>query len=218
VASTLQLSIAPALQDKVRLHALHFERCIVRPASVVQFGAMRELEQHFVRKFAEQKPGKIAELQDARSLYKLAGMDPTRTRPSSEALFRRVMKGSHLPLINNLVDAANMLSLETHLPLGLYDASKIDGTIELRLGRAGEGYQGIRKGAVHLENRLGLFDSTGAFGSPSSDSPRTSVTATTRACFVVVYATASIDPQRFDEVLIKAKQIFYRYTGGQLRA
>ncbi len=210
------VTISADLQDKVRLHAIRFEQCVVRPSGVYQLGVMRELEQHLIRKYADLQPGKIEVLQDARRLYKLAGMDPTRTRPSSEALFRRVMKGSHLPLISNAVDAGNLLSLESHLPLGLYDASKIDGTIELRLGRSGEGYPGIRKGDVHLENRLGLFDESGPFGSPSSDSPRTSVSGTTKELLVVMYATSSLDQARFDAASERAKDVFYRFTGGRV--
>src|SRR5207247_2419780 len=43
----------------------------------------------------------------ARKLYRKFGTDPTRTRPSSEALLRRVKKGEPLPRINSLVDVAN---------------------------------------------------------------------------------------------------------------
>src|SRR5438105_2546356 len=80
-----------------------------------------------------------------RTLYKRIGIDPTKMRPSSEALLRRVRKGDELPRINSLVDVINWCSLESQLPFGLYDLDKILGSVELRLGRPGEEYAGIRK-------------------------------------------------------------------------
>ena len=117
-----------------------------------------------------------AETGAVRTMYKRVGLDPTKTRPSSEALLRRVRKGDPLPRINSLVDVCNWCSLEFQLPYGLYDASRIDGDIELRIGREGESYPGIRKDAVHVGGRLTLADRQGPFGNPTSDSARTMVT------------------------------------------
>ncbi len=71
---------------------------------------------------------------------------------------------------------------------GCTDHARIHGAIELRLGRVGEEYAGIRKDAVHLEGRLMLADEAGPFGNPSSDSARTQVTPETTAALVVVFA------------------------------
>ena len=107
-----------------------------------------------------------------RTMYKRVGLDPTKTRPSSEALLRRVRKGDPLPRINSLVDVCNWCSLEFQLPYGLYDASRIEGDIELRLGREGESYPGIRKDDVHVGGRLTL-----AVGSGRSAIPRPTLRA-----------------------------------------
>ncbi len=85
-----------------------------------------------------------------RSMYRRVGIDPTKTRPSSEALLRRVRRGDALPRINSLVDVINWCSLESQLPFGLYDLDRIQGAVTLRLGQPGEEYQGIRKDAVHV--------------------------------------------------------------------
>ena len=102
---------------------------------------------------------------------------------------RRVLKGQDLYRINNAVDACNLASLRFLLPIGMYDLDRVDGDVMLRVGKAGEEYPGIRKGPVHLEGRLGLFDATGPFGSPTSDSARTSVSDATRRILAVVMAT-----------------------------
>ncbi len=153
--------------------------------------ATAELGGKLVARYAGLLPSEIPGLQEARNLYKSFGMDPSRHRPSSEALLRRVLKGKDLYRISNVVDSCNLASLEFLLPVGMYDLERITGDIVLRTGRTGEQYAGIRKGDVHLAGRLGLFDQTGPFGSPTSDSERTCTSADTQTIFAVIMATAS---------------------------
>jgi len=127
-----------------------------------------------------------------RTMYKRTGVDPTKTRPSSEALLRRVRRGEGLPRINNVVDVVNWCSLESQLPFGLYDDDRLAGAVTLRLGTDGEAYAGIRKDAVHLGGRLVLADEAGPFGNPTSDSARSMVTETTTRVFVVIFAPAAV--------------------------
>jgi DNA/RNA-binding domain of Phe-tRNA-synthetase-like protein len=131
-----------------------------------------------------------------RQMYKQVGLDPTKTRPSSEALLRRLRKGDELPRINSLVDIINWCSVESQLPFGLYDldhVSAVGATVSLRLGLAGESYPGIRKDDVHVAGRLVLADDVGAFGNPTSDSARTMVTEATTRALVVIFAPAHVD-------------------------
>lgn len=123
-----------------------------------------------------------------RAMYRQVGIDPTKTRPSNEALLRRVRKGQALPRVNALVDVINWSSVELQLPYGLYDGAHISGDVELRLGQPGEAYEGIRKDVVHVGGRLTLADAEGPFGNPTSDSARTMVTCATRDALVVVFA------------------------------
>jgi len=136
-----------------------------------------------------------------RSMYKRVGLDPTKYRPSSEALLRRVRRGETLPRVNSLVDVINWCSLESRLPFGLYDVDHVQGPVVLRLGRPGETYAGIRKDEVHVDGRLVLADDLGPFGNPTSDSARTMVTEATRRALVVIFAPASLLPPCADEAL-----------------
>jgi DNA/RNA-binding domain of Phe-tRNA-synthetase-like protein len=126
-----------------------------------------------------------------RTMYKKVGLDPTKTRPSSEALLRRIRRGDPFPRINGVVDVINWTSVETQLSFGVYDLDKIQGDVTLRLGRDGEEYAGIRKDAVHVTGRLALVDDAGPFGNPTSDSARTMVTTAATRVLVVVFAPAS---------------------------
>ena len=154
-----------------------------------------------------------AEVAAVRTMYKRVGLDPTKTRPSSEALLRRVRKGDPLPRINALVDVCNWCSLEFQLPYGLYDAARIEGDIELRLGREGESYPGIRKDDVHVGGRLTLADARGPFGNPTSDSARTMVTTGTETAVVVVFAPREMDGARLTRVLDVTAARMGEFTG-----
>ena len=151
-----------------------------------------------------------------RTMYKRVGIDPTKTRPSSEALLRRVRKGDALPRINSMVDVCNWCSLEFQLPYGLYDLARVEGEpVEMRLGRDGESYAGIRKDAVHVAGRITLADARGPFGNPTSDSARTMVTTATTRALVVVFAPRSLDAHRLERVLDVTSQRMTEFTGAR---
>lgn len=150
-----------------------------------------------------------------RTMYKRVGIDPTRRRPSSEALLRRVRKGDPLPRINSMVDICNWCSLEFQLPYGLYDSARIDGDVVLRLGQEGESYPGIRKDDVHVGGRITLADSAGPFGNPTSDSARTMVTTATQQALVVVFAPHEIDARQLASVLDTTARRMLEFTGAR---
>ena len=149
-----------------------------------------------------------------RNLYRRFGIDPTKTRPSSEALLRRVRRGQPWPAINSLVDVCNACSLAAQLPFGLYDAARIAGDIVLRRGCPGEEYEGIRKAMVHLAGRPALFDDVGPFGNPTSDSARTMVTTRTARALVVVFAPLEIGRDAISDVLTQTAARVSETTGG----
>jgi len=155
------------------------------------------------------------EVAAVRTMYKRVGIDPTKRRPSSEALLRRVRKGEGLPRINSMVDVCNWCSLEFQLPYGLYDAAHIEGDVVLRLGAEGESYPGIRKDEVHVGGRITLADSRGPFGNPTSDSARTMVTPATTRALVVVFSPLEIEPRRLDHVIQITAQRMEEFTGAR---
>jgi len=153
------------------------------------------------------------EIAAVRTMYKRVGLDPTKTRPSSEALLRRVRRGDALPRINSMVDVCNWCSLEFQLPYGLYDASRIEGDVELRIGYDGESYPGIRKDDVNVGGRITLADTQGPFGNPTSDSARTMVTTSTTRALLVVFAPREVDARRLTLVLDSTSSRMTEFTG-----
>lgn len=149
----------------------------------------------------------------ARTMYKRVGIDPTKRRPSSEALLRRVMKGDPLPRVNSMVDVCNWCSFEFQLPYGLYDAGLIEGDVTLRIGLPGESYPGIRKDDVNVGGRIALVDARGPFGNPTSDSARTMITPATTRAFLTIFAPITVEPARLSRVLDVTAERMREYTG-----
>ena len=155
------------------------------------------------------------ETTSVRTMYKRVGIDPTKTRPSSEALLRRVRKGDTLPRINSMVDVCNWCSFEFQLPYGLYDAAHIEGDVTLRIGLQGESYPGIRKDDVHVGGRITLADAMGPFGNPTSDSARTMVTPATTRALVVVFAPRDLETRRLAQVLDATSRRMQEFTSSR---
>jgi DNA/RNA-binding domain of Phe-tRNA-synthetase-like protein len=128
-----------------------------------------------------------------RAGYKALGKDPARYRGSAEALLRRVIAGKGLPQINAVVDVINLVSVESRLPVGLYDLAHVTGDIVFRAGRAGETYKGIGKYDLNLEGLPIFCDALGPHGSPTSDSERTMVTGETKQVLGIIISFGGTD-------------------------
>ncbi len=126
------------------------------------------------------------QIEVTRKAYKALGKDPARYRGSAEALLRRVVAGKGLPQINAVVDVINLVSVESRLPVGLYDLGHVTGEIVFRAGRAGETYKGIGKYDLNLEGLPLFADTAGPHGSATSDSERTMVTGATKHVLAVI--------------------------------
>jgi len=183
----------------------------VGPAGPDLLGEMERTAAALAAEHAGRQPSEIPGLGPARDLYRAFRIDPTRTRPSSEALLRRVLQGKPLPRILSAVDLCNLLSLQFLLPLGLYDSGKIRGDVTLRRGAPGESYPGIRKDEVHVEGRPVLVDSEGPFGNPTSDSFRTSVTPDTRSLWLVIFAPSAFSRATLEKYTLRAAEAIARH-------
>ena len=196
---------------------------IVRPGVIWWGGATVVLHDHALDPLLAEAEARVrisppSESAAVRTMYKKVGIDPTKTRPSNEALLRRVRKGDTIPRINSAVDIVNWCSLEFQLPYGLYDAAKITGPVTMRLGREGESYPGVRKDEVNVGGRITVADAGGAFGNPTSDSARTMVTPATTELLVVVYAPVAIPQPQLDRVLQVTGERLALIVGGRASA
>jgi DNA/RNA-binding domain of Phe-tRNA-synthetase-like protein len=174
----------------VKLGVVEADALRVAPADENLSRLMDDICNRKLREFTIEALAEAESTRAVRSMFHAWDMDPSKYRPSSEALLRRIVQGKGLYRVSNVVDIGNLISIETGWPLGCYDRAKILSPVVFRHGTAGERYEGIGKRTWHLEGRPVLADPGGPFGSPISDSTRTMITAAARDVLVAIYAPA----------------------------
>lgn len=180
------------------------------------FQRLSECAESYQQLYAGRTIGEVAGVQAARALFRAIGIDPTKRRPSSEALLQRALKGKELYSVNSLVDVGNWCSLDFLLPIGIYDADKIQGAVTIRTGTQEDEYLALNNRTISLHNRYVLVDEIGAFGSPMTDSQRTAIDLATHTAALVLYAPEPYDSDK----LKKQAELFARrvldHCGGRL--
>ena len=182
------LTIDPTLKSKCPRTALGFLAAHVatRETPPALLDEMKSVETQILKSPDSRAVLECSKILATRSGYKALGKDPARYRGSAEALLRRILSGKSFPQINSVVDTINLVSVESRLPIGLYDLAHVSGNIVFRAGRAGETYKGIGKYDLNLEGLPLFSDQIGPHGSATSDSERTMVTASTTSIGVIL--------------------------------
>jgi DNA/RNA-binding domain of Phe-tRNA-synthetase-like protein len=182
----------------------------------VDLGLAKLMDDVSERKRGEFTLDSLAEapaIRAVRAMFREWGMDPSKYRPSSEALLRRVVQGKGLFPVSNAVDICNLGSIETGWPYGCYDRSRIRPPIVLRYGAPREMYEGIGKKMWHLDGRPVLADLDGPFGSPISDSTRSMITESAREILVVIYVPDGAPDSGIDEAMERLRERFAQFAG-----
>ncbi len=208
---TIQVQLAGVKLGLVELEDVRVE--LVVPALVEEMDAVCE---RIRRQTSVEQIAQLDSVRRVRHMFHTWGLDPTRYRPSSEALLRRVAQGKGLYRISNVVDVCNLGSIETGWSYGLYDTAHVQPPITLRLGEPGETYEGIGKQTWHLAGRPVLVDAAGPFGSPISDSTRTMIREGTRGVLAVIYAPAGSQDAEVQRALDRFAERLARYAGARL--
>ena len=158
----------------------------------------------------------IPRIAAVRAMFKKMDVDPSRYRPASEALVRRVLNGKGLYYINSAVDVNNYCSLKFLLPFGLYSADKIDGDVDYALAENGS-YVNIAGKTSCTGRKPFLGDRQGVFGNPTADAGRTAVTLQTKQLLSVIYADEEVSNQELEDILQFTVQMLVRYNSGEVR-
>lgn len=142
------------------------------------------LEERFRKELTTESLKQMPSIAATRSVYRACGKDPSRYRPASEALIRRMLQGKELYQIDTLVDLINLASIAFGYSIGGFDASKFVGnTLILGIGREGEPYEGIGRGQINI---AGLPVYRDAVGTPTSDHERTKIQLSTTHLLVLI--------------------------------
>ena len=148
---------------------------------------IHELEQRLRQQLTTESLKTLPGIAATRAVYKKCGKDPSRYRPASEQLIRRMLQGKELYQIDTLVDMVNLASIAYGYSIGGFDADKIVGdTLTLGVGREGEPYEGIGRGLLNIAGLPVYRDRQGGVGTPTSDNERTKMTLATRHLLVLI--------------------------------
>ena len=145
------------------------------------------LEEKFRKDLTTDSLKELPSIAATRSVYKACGKDPSRYRPASEQLIRRMLQGKELYQIDTLVDLVNLASIAYGYSIGGFDADKFVGdTLTLGIGREGEPYEGIGRGIINIAGLPVYRDAEGGVGTPTSDHERTKMTLATTHLMVLI--------------------------------
>ena len=176
------------------------------------------LGEKYRRELTTESLKEMTSIAATRSVYRACGKDPSRYRPASEALIRRMLQGKTLYQRDTLVDLVNLASIAYGYSIGGFDADKFVGdTLTLGVGRAGEPYEGIGRGLMNIEGLPVYRDAEGGVGTPTSDHERTKMTIDTRHLVVLINGYDG-DEQRVRQNAEFIQQLVRRYCqsdGGQ---
>lgn len=152
-----------------------------------------------------------------RDFFWRIGIDPTKIRPAGEALVRRVLRGKRIPMINTLVDAYNLASLETGIALAAFDRDQITGPMLLRFSKMGEEFLGIgmnspyvlEGGEVVISDRDGILAIY-----PYRDAERSKIQFTTQSIIVLACGVPGIDPDLLNKALSISVEYITKFCKG----
>ena len=152
-----------------------------------------------------------------RDFYWALGIDPTKIRPSSEALIRRCLQGAEIPKINNVVDAYNLASMETLVPMGAFDLERIVPPIIMRYSKPGERFVKIGGfGEELVGNELVLTDAEKVMNIyPHRDSDLTKVSFSTSRVLLIVAGVPGVDEGMIASATEKACSYIANFAGGK---
>jgi DNA/RNA-binding domain of Phe-tRNA-synthetase-like protein len=129
----------------------------------------------------------------ARDLLRHGGYKPTgRGKPASEYLLAACAEGS-LVSINLAVDACNVVSLHSGLPISVVDLALAREPFRIGIAKDGESYVFNASGqSIDLSGLLCLFDADGPCANGVKDSQRTKTHAGTTRTLSVVWGTKAL--------------------------
>ena len=214
----MNVTIDPKIKEILpdfKMGTIHYNNITVSKSPQMLKGRLQLFQEQLYFDLEDKDIQDFPGLLEWQLVWKALGADPSRYRPSAEALYRRIKKQNYLASIHSAVDMNSFLSLQYEIPLGLYDADKIEGDVEIKVGTATDQYEGLNNRINSMTNILTSKDAIGAFGSPYVDSKRTAVGETTTNALHLFYLRPSMEKDTALQLLTAASNMFTGINGGQ---
>lgn len=211
---TLNRAVASKI-DQFKIGLIYYNKIVVEESPQMIKGRMQLYQENLFFEMQEEPVTERAGIKEWRQLWKSLGSDPNRYRHSAESLMRRIAKQNYLTPFHSSVDLNNFFSLQYEMPIGIYDAEKISGDIEIALGNEETGYEGLNGRYNALNNILFSCDAEGPFGSPFVDSTKTAVTEQTTKALQIFYLRPSLSEADSLALLDSSGNMFTQINGGE---
>lgn len=215
----IAVAVSPEIVTEIpdfKIGVLTYHDITVDQAPQMVRGRFDYFQEELTLSLSDKTYADISGLAEWRKVFKTLGTDPSRYRPSAEALYRRLKKGDRLPAIHSAADLNNYFSLKYEIPLGIYDYDQLAAPVEIRVGQKNDHYEGINGREMNMAGKLLSADNNGPFGSPIVDSKRTMTTEQTKNALQIIYFKPSTDAPGARRILNEIGNTFAQIHGGTL--
>ena len=180
--------------------------------------AITEVEEAAKSKYNINEVKNIRIIRQQRDFFWRMGVDPTKVRPASEALLRRILLNKGLPRVSPIVDAYNLASVETLLTFSAFDMKRIAPPLSVRFSRAGEEVVLIGNRRKKLTGKeIVLTDSAKILCVyVHRDVDETKVTDSTTDVLLVTYGITGMSHEELKEGALVASNYIKKFAGGEI--
>ena len=206
-----------ALIPDLKIGLIHYTKISVGDSPQMLKGRLQLFQEQLYFELEEKGLAHFPNLESWRSIFKNTGANPSRYRPSAEALYRRVAKQNYFTPTHSAVDSNTFFSLYYSIPLGLYDRDTLGNDIHFTIGTSSTTYDALNAREIKLNGILHSADETGPFGSPYVDSKRSAVTLETTNALHVVYLSPSMPLEEAEKLMTAMASMFIQIHGGEAR-
>ena len=213
----MEIQISAQLNNQVphfKAGIITYNHIEVGPSPQMLKGRLQLFQESLFFDLQEKELSDFKGMKEWRHIFKAIGTDPSRYRPSVEALYRRIKKQNYLPSVHSAIDLNNFFSLQFEAPIGIYDCANLEGDITIKIGEPDDEYMGLNGRINSMNNMITSVDQTGPFGSPFVDSERTKVTEDTKQALQIIYFGPSISPEEANKQMKSLMNMFLQIHGG----
>lgn len=214
----MEITITKNLKDKIpkfKAGIITYNHITVGASPQMLKGRLQLFQESLFFDLQEKEFTDFKGIKEWREIFKVVGTDPSRYRPSTEALYRRIKKQNYLPSVHSAIDLNNFFSLRFEVPIGIYDSKNLAGDVTITIGETGDEYIGLNDRINSMTNMITSVDQTGPFGSPFVDSERTKVTEDTKQALQIIYFGPSITAENANKQTKALMDMFLQIHGGE---